>query len=131
MSKDTQSHKVATRRTFLKTGAGASAFLLAQPLLNAAAVGPAFSERRTLLKNGLLVNGTGAKGVIGSLLIKGTRVEAISQGPINAECQAIDCTGKVIAPGFIDIHSHMDWVLPLEGHPELRPPLRRKVVRPS
>jgi N-acyl-D-amino-acid deacylase len=69
---------------------------------------------RTLLKNGLLVDGTGSKGVVGNLLICKKKIERISQGPIDVACRTVDCTGKVIAPGFIDIHSHMDWVLPVE-----------------
>ena len=34
----------------------------------------------------------------------------------------IDCAGKVIAPGFIDAHSHLDWHIPIKGHDELKYP---------
>ena len=60
-----------------------------------------------LLKNGLIVDGTGRKGYTGDLLIKGTKIEEISQSPIDIDCEAIDCSNLVISPGFIDIHSHM------------------------
>jgi N-acyl-D-amino-acid deacylase len=31
----------------------------------------------------------------------------------------IDVKGRVISPGFIDMHSHSDWILPLDDHPGL------------
>ncbi len=65
-----------------------------------------------LLKNGFIVDGTGSKGYTGNLLMNGDVIEDISGGHIAADCESIDCTGKVIAPGFIDLHSHNDWFLP-------------------
>ena len=116
------SRNETTRRGFLKSGALTAGVLFAQPLLNAKAVEPAFSERRTLLKNGLVVDGTGKTGAVGHLLIRGNTIEAVSEGPIDVECDTVDCTGKVIAPGFIDVHSHMDWVLAIEGRADLKAP---------
>jgi N-acyl-D-amino-acid deacylase len=75
-----------------------------------------------LLKNGLLVDGTGRQAYKGNLLIKGKRIEEISEQPISIDCEAMDCSGLVIAPGFIDVHSHMDWILPLEGYERLKTP---------
>jgi len=111
-----------TRRGFLKTGAKASGLMLARPMLRSALVEASVSEPRTLLKNGLIVDGTGKKGELGSLLIKGTKIEEVSHGPIHVDCETIDCTEKVIAPGFIDVHSHMDWVLPIKGREDMKSP---------
>lgn len=76
----------------------------------------------TLLKNGLIVDGTGTEGYPGHLLIRGTQIEEISRKPISIDAETADCSGLVIAPGFIDIHSHMDWILPLEGFERLKTP---------
>jgi N-acyl-D-amino-acid deacylase len=95
---------------------------LAQPLLNGTAFEVGASEPRTLLKNGLLVDGSGKKGIVGDLLIEGGTIVEMGPGPIDLKCETLDCTGKVVAPGFIDVHSHMDWVVPLEGHAELKSP---------
>jgi N-acyl-D-amino-acid deacylase len=76
----------------------------------------------TLLKNGLIVDGTGAPGFTGNVLLAGDRIEAVTTEQIDAPGEVVDCTDRVIAPGFIDMHSHMDWILPVEGRPEMRTP---------
>jgi len=82
----------------------------------------AINDTYTLLKNGIIVDGTGEKGYAGNLLIKGKKIEEISQKPIDIECETLDCSGLVIAPGFIDVHSHMDWIVALEGFERLKTP---------
>jgi N-acyl-D-amino-acid deacylase len=78
--------------------------------------------RDVLLKGGLIVDGTGARAFKGNVLIKGGRIQKISHRSIRTEGLVIDCAGKVISPGFIDAHSHMDWRLPIKGHDELKRP---------
>jgi N-acyl-D-amino-acid deacylase len=120
---DNPRRRKIARRKFLRFGVKASGLLLmGKSLAKPTSVEASTSEACTLLKKGLIVDGTGQTGVIGNLLIKGSRIEEISQTPITIECQALDCTGKVVAPGFIDAHSHMDWILPLRGHDELKAP---------
>jgi N-acyl-D-amino-acid deacylase len=75
-----------------------------------------------LLCGGTIVDGTGAKGFIGDLLIADGKIREISRLPIDMEGQKIDCTGLIVAPGFIDMHSHMDWILPIAGRPDLASP---------
>ena len=62
--------------------------------------------KTTVIKNGLVVDGTGNPGFIADVLIEGDRVIEIGsnlQGDI-----VIDASGRVVAPGFIDIHTHYD-----------------------
>jgi N-acyl-D-aspartate/D-glutamate deacylase len=61
-----------------------------------------------LLKNGRLLDGSGADSFHGSLLIQGDRIAALGSFETPAECETIDCAGCVIAPGFVDLHSHSD-----------------------
>ncbi|MGD8316546.1 MAG: amidohydrolase family protein [Myxococcales bacterium] len=68
-----------------------------------------------LLHNGLVVDGTARPPRPGSVLVAHGRIEAIGDLPSDVG-KPIDCTGRVIAPGFIDAHSHMDFFA-AGGHP--------------
>jgi N-acyl-D-aspartate/D-glutamate deacylase len=61
-----------------------------------------------LLKNGLLIDGSGAAGYTGDALIEDGRIAAVGAFESPAECATVDCAGCVIAPGFVDLHSHSD-----------------------
>lgn len=65
-------------------------------------------DDRALLRHGLIVDGTGAAPRRGSLLLADGCIEAMGELPEDAG-RPIDCSGRVIAPGFIDAHSHMDF----------------------
>jgi dihydroorotase/N-acyl-D-amino-acid deacylase len=70
-----------------------------------------------LLRNGLLLDGTGAPGVSGSVLIDGDRIVEAEEVTAPANCEVVDCSGLAVAPGFIDLHSHLDLQV-LEDRPE-------------
>ncbi len=64
----------------------------------------------TVLKGGLVIDGTGAPGRITDVAIEQGRILAVEDLP-NADCEVIDASGLVVAPGFVDIHSHSDFTL--------------------
>ncbi len=90
--------------------------------------------RATLLKNGLIVDGTDRPGWLGDVLLVGERIAGMAApGQIDAATLAaagpletIDCTGRVIAPGFIDVHTHDDAAV-LDG-PAMLPKLSQGVT---
>ena len=61
-----------------------------------------------LLKNTLIIDGTGQPGVIGDLAIDGNRIVAVGTFDAGTPLKTIDCTGLVVCPGFIDLHNHSD-----------------------
>jgi N-acyl-D-amino-acid deacylase len=124
--------KYLNRRDFIGSASKALLALASVPLLGsraraatptAPAIASTGSGPRTLLANGLIVDGTGKEGYVGSVLISGDMIQEVSPGRISTGGAAvIDCTDKVIAPGFIDAHSHMDWYLPAAGREEFKTP---------
>jgi N-acyl-D-amino-acid deacylase len=78
-----------------------------------------------LLKNGLVFDGSGEKPFKGSILIENDSISAIfreNEAPPPAE-KSIEAEGLAISPGFIDMHSHADFILPARNHAEVLKPL--------
>ncbi len=78
-----------------------------------------------VIRNGLVVDGEGGPGVLADLAIQDGRIAAI--GPDLGEGrQTLDATGRVVAPGFIDPHTHFDAQLLWDG--QARPALEHGVT---
>ena len=59
-----------------------------------------------LLRNGRIVDGTGSPWFRGDVAIRGDTIAAIAARIDAPAARVIDVGGNVIAPGFIDIHTH-------------------------
>src|SRR5919199_4684828 len=64
-----------------------------------------------LIRNGKVVDGSGAPWVRADVGIEGGRIAAAGNLEHAQAAREIDAGGKVVAPGFIDCHSHSDWSL--------------------
>jgi N-acyl-D-amino-acid deacylase len=71
-----------------------------------------------VLRGGHVVDGTGSPRVRADVAIADGRIAAIGAIPADAARRSIDVSGLVVAPGFVDIHSHCDFVLPLPDQAE-------------
>jgi len=60
-----------------------------------------------LVRGGLLIDGTGAPARPGDLGIRGGRIAAVGTVEGTA-ARVLDADGAVVAPGFVDIHTHYD-----------------------
>lgn len=66
-------------------------------------------DYRTLIKNGTVVDGTGAAAYEADVRVRGGRIVEIGRAlPLQAKERAIDATGCFVAPGFIEAHNHWD-----------------------
>jgi N-acyl-D-aspartate/D-glutamate deacylase len=77
---------------------------------------PAAEEPYDLvLRNGKIVDGTGNPWFLGDVAVRGGRIVAVGRVPAGPAKREIDARGLVVAPGFIDMHSHSDYVLLEDG----------------
>jgi len=70
-----------------------------------------------LIINARIVDGTGGPSVSGAVAVREGRIAAVGRvsGPAT---RTIDAGGRVVAPGFIDRHSHSDFSLLVDGNAE-------------
>ena len=62
----------------------------------------------TLLTNGTIVDGTGAPRQQGDIGLKDGRIAAIGDLEGRTNDRVLDLRGQIVAPGFIDVHTHYD-----------------------
>lgn len=79
------------------------------------AVFAADSDYDLIVRNGRIVDGTGNPWYLGDVAIRGNRIVAIGRLSTQSAKRVIDAAGLVVAPGFIDIHSHSDTLLLEDG----------------
>lgn len=70
-----------------------------------------------LIRGGTVVDGTGRARYLGDVAIRGDRIVRISRLGLRTSDakRVIDATGKIVAPGFIDLHAHLEPLLQLSG----------------
>ncbi|MFO1158936.1 MAG: D-aminoacylase [Reyranellaceae bacterium] len=73
-----------------------------------------------LIRGGQVIDGTGAPGRMADIAIRAGRIAAIEEDRTESADRVIDARGCVVAPGFIDIHTHSDFTLPLNPKAEAK-----------
>ena len=74
-----------------------------------------------IIKNGTIIDGTGSPGFRADLGIKGDTIVQIARvtqtGQLDSESTTtIDAAGRVVTPGFIDLHTHSDASFLIDPH---------------
>ena len=60
-----------------------------------------------VIRNGTVIDGTGNPGRIADVALRDGRI--LTVGAVTEQCEnEIDATGLVVAPGFVDVHTHFD-----------------------
>ena len=62
---------------------------------------------KLLLKDGLVIDPSSGLNQIADVLIDNGRIAAVGQNLSAADAEMINCAGKVIAPGLVDMHVHL------------------------
>ena len=66
---------------------------------------------KTLIKNGIIIDGTGGDRYTGDVLINNGIIEKIGNDLNDSQAEIIDAAGLIVSPGFIDTHSHSSMLL--------------------
>lgn len=69
-----------------------------------------------LIRGARVVDGSGRPAFAADVAVRGDRIEAVGPLPDAAARRVVDARGLVLAPGFIDIHSHSDDLLFEDGN---------------
>jgi N-acyl-D-amino-acid deacylase len=65
-----------------------------------------------LIRNGTVIDGVKTPRYRADVGIQGDRIVRIGHLPDELARQTVDATGKIVAPGFVDVHNHSDaWLL--------------------
>lgn len=94
-----------TRRNFIRTGATALTALALRPLHRSPRATP------LLFKGARVVDGTGAGAFAADVAVQDGRIMAVGARVTLAGAEEIDLRGLVLAPGFVDLHSHADSLM--------------------
>jgi dihydroorotase/N-acyl-D-amino-acid deacylase len=87
---------------------------------------PATQAADLLIVNGTVIDGTGAPGRRADVAIRGDRIVAVGANlPRGTAMRVIDAQGKMVSPGFIDLHAHLE---PLLDMPLMESALRQGVT---
>src|SRR5262249_60612702 len=79
-----------------------------------------------LIKNGTVVDGSGAPAVAADVAIENDRIVSVDPNLSGETARTVDARGLMVAPGFIDIHSHSDLVY--DGCPSAESKVRQGVT---
>ena len=84
-------------------------------------------EFDVLIRGGTVIDGTGAARYRADVAIKGDRIALVSRTTIapNRAARVIDANNRIVSPGFIDMHAHID---PLPNLPGMESAIRQGVT---
>src|SRR5262245_33827327 len=78
-------------------------------------LGAAEPEYDLVIRGGRIVDGSGNPWFMGDVAVTGDKIVAVGRVPEGKAKRVIDAKGLVVAPGFIDMHSHSDDLLLEDG----------------
>src|SRR2546425_2526325 len=81
---------------------------------------------RLLLRGGTVIDGTGAPRYVADVRVRDGRIAEIGANLAVRDEAEIDATGRVVSPGFIDVHTHDDQIL--VAAPQMLPKISQGVT---
>jgi len=81
-----------------------------------------------LIRNGNVIDGSGGAGYRADVVIAGDRIADLGSFPDAQASRVIDASGRAVAPGFIDVHSHAEFNLASPSHHRTMEPFVRQGI---
>ncbi len=78
------------------------------------------------LAGGSVIDGSGSKSFRADVAVSGGKITDIGDLAALEAARTVDCSGRIVTPGFIDIHSHSDFLVPGADHGALLEPFLRQ-----
>ncbi|MDR1518707.1 MAG: amidohydrolase family protein [Planctomycetota bacterium] len=79
--------------------------------------------RTTLIRGGSIYDGSGDAPFPGDVLVGDGIIAAVARGGFPGSADVVmDAAGLAVAPGFIDAHSHSEWIVPEKNHLQILKP---------
>ena len=69
-----------------------------------------------VIKNALIYDGSGAAAFYGNVSVDDGKITYVGQDEPGEAKKIVDASGLSLAPGFIDVHSHSDYVISEDPH---------------
>jgi N-acyl-D-aspartate/D-glutamate deacylase len=101
-------HGSPSRRAFLAASAAAASLAAVSRGTLAAPAIRRFPAHDLVIRGGLLLDGRGGPGRVAEVAISAGRVAEVAPRVVGQGEEEIDARGLVVAPGFVDIHSHAE-----------------------
>lgn len=76
-------------------------------------------DNEILITNGTIMDGSGSFPFKADILIRGEKIQDIGNIQKEENFTVIDAHGLIVSPGFIDVHTHLDFFLPSPRHAEV------------
>ncbi|HHX51095.1 MAG TPA: amidohydrolase family protein, partial [Clostridia bacterium] len=63
--------------------------------------------KKLLLKGGRVIDPANHLDGVLDILIEGSRIVSLAQGIVDQDTKVYDCSGKIVTPGWVDMHVHL------------------------
>ena len=63
---------------------------------------------KTLIRGGMIYDGTGSPSFLGDVVFEGKTICFVGKKYTGQVDRVVDATGKMVTPGFVDMHTHYD-----------------------